>query len=75
MLSGEQLKFLRYTHNVTQQRMSEWCDTSKRYICMIEKNECTPSQEIYDAWINCCYGIGSPIKRESKKGKTREIGD
>lgn len=69
MLSGDRLKFLRYTHNVTQVEMAEWCDVSERFVGMVEHNECKPSQEVYEAWINCCYGIGKPLaKRENKKG-------
>lgn len=69
MLSGEKLKFLRYTHKISQVKMAEWCDISERYVGMIEHNEFRPSKEVYDAWINCCYGIGEPLaKRENKKG-------
>lgn len=69
MLGGEKLKFLRYTHGITQEKMAQWCDVSERYVGMIEHNQEKPSQEVYSAWINCCYGIGKPMeKRENKKG-------
>lgn len=69
MLSGEKLKFLRYTHGITQVKMSEWCDISERYVGMIEHNQFKPSKEVYDAWINCCYGVGKPLKpRANKQG-------
>lgn len=73
MLSGEKMKFLRYTHNITQVQMAEWCDMSERYVGMIEKNEYKPSDEIYQAWLNCCYGQGEPIKREIKKGAKKAV--
>ena len=39
MLSGDKLKFLRYTHNVTQKQISDWCNVSVRYVGMVEANE------------------------------------
>ena len=73
MLSGEKLKFLRYMHKISQVKMCEWCDISERYVGMIEHNQFKPSQEVYDAWINCCYGIGKPLeKRENKKGVAKK---
>ncbi|WP_099466701.1 helix-turn-helix domain-containing protein [Konateibacter massiliensis] len=69
MLSGEKLKFLRYSHGVSQVKMAEWCDITERFVGMVESNQYRPSKEVYDAWINCCYGIGKPLaKRENKKG-------
>ena len=77
MLDNGKLKFLRYMHGISQVQMAKWCDCSERYIKMVENNEYTPSKEIYDAWLNCCYGIGRPIKREKingsrEKKKTRD---
>lgn len=71
MLDGSKLKFLRYMHNITQDQMAEWCDISKRYVGMVEKNECVPAEEIYNAWLNCCYGVGEPIHREKTKGSRK----
>lgn len=69
MLSGERLKFLRYSHGITQVKMAEWCDVTERFVKMVEQNEYRPSKEVYDAWINCCYGKGKPLApRENKKG-------
>ena len=39
MLSGEQLKFLRYYNGKTQQQVADWCNVSRRYIIMVEQNE------------------------------------
>lgn len=72
MLSGEQLKFLRYMHGKTQQQMANWCDITRRYVIMIELNEYSPSEEVYNAWIDCCYGKGKPIKRDQPNRKKVE---
>ncbi len=64
MLSGSKLQFLRYTHGITQKQMAEWCDVSIRYIGMVEHHDQIPSEEVYKAWLNCCYGVGEPIKKK-----------
>ena len=74
MLSGEKLKFLRYMHGKTQQQMANWCDITRRYVIMIEQNEYSPSEEVYNAWIDCCYGKGKPIKRDQPNRKKVEDG-
>lgn len=61
MLSGDKLKFLRYTMGKTQKEVAEWCNVSVRYIGMVEKGEETLSEETYKAWLNCIYGIGKPL--------------
>ena len=50
MLSGEQLKFLRYYNGKTQQQVADWCNVSRRYIIMVEQNEERLSEETYNAW-------------------------
>ena len=80
MLSGEKLKFLRYSHGITQAKMAKWCDITERFVKMVEQNQYRPSQEVYNAWINCCYGVGKPLTpRENKKGvkktTTKKIGE
>ena len=49
MLSGEQLKFLRYYNGKTQQQVADWCNVSRRYIIMVEQNEERLSEETYNA--------------------------
>lgn len=74
MLSGNKLKFLRYTHGKTQKEVSEWCNCTIRYVCMLESGEEIPTKEFYNAFLNCIYGIGKPLpkvqKPNSKKKKT-----
>lgn len=77
MLSGEKLKFLRYMHGKTQQQIADYCDITVRYVKLIEHNEYHPSEEIYNAWLDCCYGKNTPLKRPQgnrkmvkKSGKT-----
>lgn len=64
MLDGAKLKFLRYMHGKTQKQVADWCDVNLRFVKGVEANEYNPSQEVYEAWLNCVYGIGEPIKRE-----------
>ena len=70
MLSGEQLKFLRVYNGVTQKKVAEWCNVSIRYVGMVENNEERLSEETYNAWINCCYGIGKPLPKEPRCNQT-----
>ena len=70
MLSGEQLKFLRIYNGVTQKKVAEWCNISSRYVGMVESNEERLSEETYNAWINCIYGIGKPLPKEPRPNQT-----
>lgn len=70
MLSGDKLKFLRYTMGKTQKEVAEWCNVSVRYIGMVEKGEETLSEETYKAWLNCIYGIGKPLSKEPRYNQT-----
>ena len=70
MLSGEQLKFLRIYNGVTQKKVAEWCNISIRYVGMVENNEERLSEETYNAWINCIYGIGKPLPKEPRCNQT-----
>ena len=70
MLSGEQLKFLRYYNGKTQQQVADWCNVSRRYIIMVEQNEERLSEETYNAFINCIYGIGKPLPKEPRPNQT-----
>ncbi len=66
MLSGDKLKFLRYMHGKTQKEVAEWCGVSTRFVGMVESNFERPSEEVYHAWLNCCYGLGKPLKRKAR---------
>ena len=66
MLSGDKLKFLRYTHSKTQKQVADWCDVSERYIKMVESGQEIPSEETYKAYLNCVYGIGKPVPKRDK---------
>ena len=70
MLSGDKLKFLRYSHGVTQKKVADWCNVSIRYVGMVEANEETLSDETYHAFINCIYGIGEPLSKEPRYNQT-----
>lgn len=78
MLSADKLRFLRIENHVTQADMAEWCDISIRFVGMIEHGEDNPSEEVYKAWLNRCYGIGKPLakrtiteKRTTQKKKAK----
>lgn len=70
MLSGDKLKFLRYTHGVTQKKVADWCNVSVRFIGMVENNEERMSEETYKAFLNCVYGIGKPLSKEPRYNQT-----
>jgi transcriptional regulator with XRE-family HTH domain len=61
MLSGDRLKFLRYMHGKTQKEVAEWCNVSSRYIGMVEHGDEYMSEETYNAFLNCIYGVGKPL--------------
>lgn len=68
MLSGEQLKFLRYYNGRTQKQIADWCGVTERYIKFIENNEMKPAQDMYDNFINGIYKIGKPVPKKKKSG-------
>ena len=70
MLSGDKLKFLRYTMGKTQKEVAEWCNVSTRYVGMVEHGEEILSEETYKAWLNCIYGIGKPLPKEPRPNQT-----
>lgn len=66
MLSGDKIKFLRYTHNKTQKEVADWCNCTPRYIGMVEKGDEIPTEETYKAILNCIYGLGKPMPKVQK---------
>ena len=52
--------------------MAEWCGVSTRFIGMIEHNDRQPSPEVYNAMINCIYGIGKPLKKNKSNNQEKE---
>lgn len=72
MLDGEKLKFLRYMHGKTQKQVAEWCDLNIRTIKGVEANEYGLSDETYQAWLNCIYDIGEPLKRDKPTQEKKE---
>lgn len=72
MLDGEKLKFLRYIHGKTQKQVAEWCDLNIRTVKGVEANEYGLSDETYQAWLNCIYDIGKPLKRDKPTQEQKE---
>ena len=72
MLSGKKLEHLRYIHGISQTKMAKWCDCTPRFIRGVEDDIYCPSEEIYNAMLNCIYGVGEPIHRENKRGVKKE---
>ena len=70
MLSGDKLKFLRYTMGKTQKEVAEWCNISIRYVTMVENNEEILAEETYKAWLNCIYGVGKPLPKTPRYNQT-----
>ena len=75
MLSGDKLKFLRYTHEKTQKDIADWCNVSTRYVGMVEKGDEIPTKEVYRAWLNCVYGIGKPLPKTPKPNAKKKTTD
>lgn len=59
-------------HGKTQKQISEWCDVNLRFVKGVEASEYNPSQEVYEAWLNCIYDIGEPIKRDKPTQEQKE---
>jgi hypothetical protein len=50
--------------------VAKWCNVSKRYIIYIEQNKEVPSEETYQAYLNCVYGVGKPLSQEPRANQT-----
>ena len=61
---------MRIYNGITQKKVAEWCNISIRYVGMVENNEERLSEETYNAWINCMYGIGKPLPKEPRCNQT-----
>lgn len=78
MLDGTVLQRLRMRSGKTLVQVADWCNVSKRYIIYIEQNKEVPSEETYEAYLNCVYNLGKPLPHEprcnqtSKKKKQKE---
>lgn len=51
-------------------QVADWCNVSKRYIIYIEQNKEVPSEETYEAYLNCVYGLGKPLPHEPRCNQT-----
>lgn len=70
MLDGTVLQRLRMRSGKTLVQVADWCNVSKRYIIYIEQNKEVPSEETYEAYLNCVYGIGKPLPKEPRCNQT-----
>ena len=70
MLSGDKLSAIRIMNHKTQKQVAEWCNISSRYVGMVEHGEEFLSEETYKAWLNCLYGIGKPLPKETRCNQT-----
>lgn len=70
MLDGTVLQRLRMRSGKTLVQVADWCNVSKRYIIYIEQNKEVPSEETYEAYLNCVYGIGKPLPKEPRPNQT-----
>ena len=69
MLSGEQLKFLRYYNGKTQQQVADWCNVSRRYIIMVEQNEERLSEKTYNALMSRAEAMAAQARLFQQGGK------
>nr|DAH23391.1 MAG TPA: helix-turn-helix domain protein [Bacteriophage sp.] len=70
MLDGTVLQRLRMRSGKTLVQVADWCNVSKRYIIYIEQNKEVPSEETYEAYLNCVYGLGKPLPKEPRCNQT-----
>lgn len=70
MLDGTVLQRLRMRSGKTLVQVADWCNVSKRYIIYIEQNKEVPSEETYEAYLNCVYDIGKPLPHEPRCNQT-----
>lgn len=70
MLDGTVLQRLRMRSGKTLVQVADWCNVSKRYIIYIEQNKEVPSEETYEAYLNCVYGLGKPLSKEPRCNQT-----
>lgn len=70
MLDGTVLQRLRMRSGKTLVQVADWCNVSKRYIIYIEQNKEVPSEETYEAYLNCVYGLGKPLSKEPRLNQT-----
>lgn len=70
MLDGTVLQRLRMRSGKTLVQVADWCNVSKRYIIYIEQNKEVPSEETYEAYLNCVYDIGEPLPHEPRCNQT-----
>ena len=70
MLDGTVLQRLRMRSGKTQQQVADWCNVSKRFIIYVEQNKMLMSEETYQAYLNCIYGIGKPLSQEPRPNQT-----
>ena len=70
MLDGTVLQRLRMRSGKTLVQVADWCNVSKRYIIYIEQNKEVPSEETYQAYLNCVYDTGKPLPHEPRCNQT-----
>lgn len=70
MLDGTVLQRLRMRSGKTLVQVADWCNVSKRYIIYIEQNKEVPSEETYEAYLNCVYNLGKPLPHEPRCNQT-----
>lgn len=66
MLSGDKLKFLRIYHDISQKDMASAIDVSDRWVRKIESGDEIPTEELYQKWLDCCYGKLKPKRKTTK---------
>lgn len=71
MLSGDKLKFLRIMHEKKVKEVAQWCNVSDRFIYMVEAGQENLSEETYNAFLNCIYGIGNPLPSTPRYNQTK----
>ena len=64
MLTGKKLQHLRILKGYTQVYIAESIGVSERWIGKVENEGLSPSQEVYEKWLQCLYGNLKPVKKD-----------
>ena len=62
MLSGDQIRRIRLSRELSQKQIADYCKCGKDYISKIENFKMTPSEELYEKIIKAIYTLEDRTK-------------
>ncbi len=73
MLTGKKLQYLRILKGYSQVYVAESIGVSERWVGKVENEGLSPSQEVYDKWLQCLYGKLKPVKKVADEKSDTKI--